>query len=110
MMGLSIIPKLLKPCHCWSKNKTICDGISDFSTLQKTCGRPLGLSFNHQTGDLYIADAYFGLLKIGSNGGAATQLVADAQGNPFRFLAGLDVDPVIGIVYFTEATSGYKIS
>ncbi|XP_061348793.1 protein STRICTOSIDINE SYNTHASE-LIKE 12-like [Gastrolobium bilobum] len=92
------------------RNKTICDGISDFSSLQETCGRPLGLSFNHQTGDLYIADAYFGLMKVAYDGGAATQLVADAQGNPFGFLAGLDVDPETGIVYFSEASSVLKIS
>ncbi|XP_058751138.1 helicase SWR1-like [Vicia villosa] len=43
------------------RNKKICDGLVDFSALQATCGRPLGLGFNHQTGDLYVADAYFGL-------------------------------------------------
>ncbi|KAJ1428131.1 Strictosidine synthase, conserved region [Sesbania bispinosa] len=91
------------------RDKAICDGISDFSPLQEICGRPLGLSFNHNSGDLYIADAYFGLVKVPSDGGAATQLVADDQGIPFGFLAGLDVDPGTGIVYFTEASSNFKI-
>ncbi|KAK6252050.1 hypothetical protein QUC31_013770 [Theobroma cacao] len=36
-----------------------------------TCGRPLGLKFNYETFNLYIADAYFGLPVVGSNGGVA---------------------------------------
>lgn len=87
----------------------MCDGISDFSSLQETCGRPLGLSFNYNTGDLYIVDAYFGLLKVPYDGGAATQLVADNEGDPFGFLTAVDVDPQTGIVYFTEASSTFKI-
>lgn len=87
----------------------MCDGISDFSILQETCGRPLGLSFCYQTGELFIADAYLGLVKVPFYGGAATQLVADAQGNAFGFLAGVDVDPENGTVYFSEASSGFKL-
>ncbi|KAG4390043.1 hypothetical protein GLYMA_06G208000v4 [Glycine max] len=97
--------------YTWQdRNKTICDGISDFSTLQETCGRPLGLSFYYQTGELFIADAYLGLVKVPYYGGAATQLVAHAQGsNPFGFLSGVDVEPDTGTVYFTEASSGFKL-
>lgn len=87
----------------------MCDGISDFSTFQETCGRPLGLSFYYKTGELFIADAYLGLVKVPFYGGAATQLVAHAQGNPFGFLAGVDVDPQTGIVYFSEASSDFKL-
>ncbi|OIW19689.1 hypothetical protein TanjilG_18499 [Lupinus angustifolius] len=91
-----------------TRNKT-CDGLADFSALQATCGRPLGLSFNHQTGELYAADAYFGLVKIGPNGGTPTQLVGTVQGTPLKFAAALDIDPDTGIVYFTEASSNYQI-
>ncbi|XP_061365217.1 protein STRICTOSIDINE SYNTHASE-LIKE 12-like [Gastrolobium bilobum] len=91
-----------------NRNNTTCDGLADFSTLQATCGRPLGLGFNHQTGELYVADAYFGLVKVGSNGGPPTQ-VGVTQDNPFHFVAGLDVDPDTGIVYFTEASANYQI-
>jgi hypothetical protein len=88
----------------------MCNGILDFSDLQETCGRPMGLSFDYNTGELYIADAYYGLVKVPYDGGAATQLVANnLEGNPFGFLAGVDVDPSTGIVYFTEASSHYKI-
>ncbi|XP_028753725.1 protein STRICTOSIDINE SYNTHASE-LIKE 11-like [Neltuma alba] len=93
------------PC----RNKTICDGISDFSEIQKTCGRPLGLAFNYQTSELYIADAYFGLMKVPSSGGSPTQVVSCVEGKSFRFLAGLDIDPQTGVVYFTEASTTYQI-
>uniref|UniRef100_A0A0R0K8U5 Strictosidine synthase conserved region domain-containing protein n=1 Tax=Glycine max TaxID=3847 RepID=A0A0R0K8U5_SOYBN len=91
-----------------NRNKTICDGISDFSTLQETCGRPLGLSFYYQTGELFIADAYLGPVKVPYYGGTATQLVADAQGNPF-WISFQDLDPETGSVYFTEASSSFKL-
>ncbi|KAG5049502.1 hypothetical protein JHK85_010605 [Glycine max] len=71
-----------------NRNKTICDGISDFSTLQETCGRPLGLSFYYQTGELFIADAYLGPVKVPYYG---------------------DLDPETGSVYFTEASSSFKL-
>ncbi|TKY54974.1 STRICTOSIDINE SYNTHASE 12 [Spatholobus suberectus] len=95
-----------------SRNKTICDGLADFSELQSTCGRPLGLRFNHQTGDLYVADAYSGLVKIGPNGGAPTQCFRgpQAQDNTttYQFLDGLDIDVNTGIVFFTEASANYR--
>ncbi|XP_020420387.1 protein STRICTOSIDINE SYNTHASE-LIKE 12 [Prunus persica] len=37
-----------------------------------------------------------------------TWLVEVKRGIPFRFLNGLDIDPITGIVYFTEATSVYE--
>lgn len=67
------------------------------------------MGFNHQTGELYVADAYFGLLKIGANGGPPIQLVGPAQGNSSMFADGLDIDPDTGIVYFTEASANFQI-
>ncbi|KAG5039364.1 hypothetical protein JHK85_011840 [Glycine max] len=96
-----------------NRNKTICDGLADFSELQATCGRPLGLRFNHQTNELYVADAYSGLIKIGPNGGAPTQCFKDIQpqqenlNTTLQFLDGLDVDVNTGIVYFTQASANY---
>ncbi|XP_058732907.1 protein STRICTOSIDINE SYNTHASE-LIKE 12-like [Vicia villosa] len=92
-----------------NRNKKICDGLADFSALQATCGRPLGLGFNHQTGDLYVADAYFGLVKVGPDGGNVTQLVGPEQGNTTMFADGLDVDPDTGIVYFTIASTNFQL-
>jgi hypothetical protein len=36
------------------------------------CGRALGILFHKRTGYLYIADAYYGLFKVGPEGGLAT--------------------------------------
>ncbi|CAJ1979081.1 unnamed protein product [Sphenostylis stenocarpa] len=70
------------------------------------CGRPLGLRFDKKTGDLFIADAYFGLLKVGPEGGLATSLVTEAEGIPLKFTNDVDLDGE-GNVYFTESTANY---
>ncbi|CAM6099096.1 unnamed protein product [Calypogeia fissa] len=70
------------------------------------CGRPLGLRFNKQTGDLYIADAYFGILKVGPQGGVAELLTNTADGKKFVFTNDLDIDDD-GAVYFTDSSSKY---
>jgi len=80
-----------------------CDGSTN-TKLEPVCGRPLGLKFNSATCDLYIADAYYGLLVVGPEGGVATQLAASAEGVPFRFMNALDVDSRTGVVYFTDSS------
>ncbi|CAL5333810.1 unnamed protein product [Camellia sinensis] len=45
--------------------------VQPFAPEKHVCGRPLGLRFDKKTGDLYIADAYFGLQVVGPNGGLA---------------------------------------
>ena len=92
----------------WFRNRTICDGFSDLSEIQAICGRPLGLGFNHQTGELYATDGYYGLVKVGPNGGKATQFVGPAQSKSTVFANGLDVDPNTGIVYFTIASTKFQ--
>ena len=71
------------------------------------CGRPLGLRFDKRTGDLYIADAYFGLMKVGPNGGLATSLATEAEGVPLRFTNDVDIDAA-GNVYFTDSSAYYQ--
>ena len=71
------------------------------------CGRTLGLRFDKRTGDLYIADAYFGLMKVGPEGGLATSLTTVAGGVPFTFTNDLDIDEH-GNVYFTASSSIYQ--
>nr|CAB3501771.1 unnamed protein product [Digitaria exilis] len=71
------------------------------------CGRPLGLQFHARTGDLYIADAYLGLMKVGPGGGKATVLATEADGVPFNFVNGIDVDQVTGDIYFTDSSTTY---
>ncbi|XVF05044.1 hypothetical protein REPUB_Repub05bG0137200 [Reevesia pubescens] len=70
------------------------------------CGRPLGLRFD-KNGDLYIADAYLGLFKVGPEGGLATSLVTEADGVPLRFTNDLDIDDE-GNIYFTDSSSVYQ--
>ncbi|KAL5720728.1 cohesin loading factor Ssl3 [Ranunculus cassubicifolius] len=74
---------------------------------EHVCGRPLGLRFNKKTGDLYIADAYFGLMVVGPEGGLATLLVDKAEGVPLRFTNDLDIDED-GNIYFTDSSSNYQ--
>ncbi|MED6151771.1 cohesin loading factor Ssl3 [Stylosanthes scabra] len=80
---------------------------TSYMTTEHICGRPLGLRFHKKTGDLYIADAYFGLLKVGPEGGLATPLTNEAEGVPFRFTNDVDVDEE-GNVYFTDSSTIYQ--
>ncbi|XP_047325742.1 protein STRICTOSIDINE SYNTHASE-LIKE 3-like [Impatiens glandulifera] len=71
------------------------------------CGRPLGLRFDKKTGDLYIADAYFGLMKVGPEGGLATSLTREAEGIPLTFTNDLDIDEQ-GNVIFTDSSTIFQ--
>ncbi|CAD6249116.1 unnamed protein product [Miscanthus lutarioriparius] len=77
---------------------------------ESKCGRPLGLRFHHQSSNLYIADAYKGLMRVGPGGGGATVLAADVDGVPLRFTNGVDVDQVTGDVFFTDSSMNYPWS
>lgn len=82
--------------------------MEDHEELEHICGRPLGLGFNNNTGDLYIADAYLGLLKVGSEGGSVTQVHGPESGFTLRFTNGLDIDQHTGLVYFTDSSSHHS--
>ncbi|KAL8496249.1 hypothetical protein ACS0TY_020093 [Phlomoides rotata] len=93
-----------------SNRSSLCDPKpSPLSYLKNEhiCGRPLGLRFDKKTGDLYIADAYFGLMKVGPEGGLATSLTTEAEGVPLRFSNDLDIDDQ-GNVYFTDSSTKYQ--
>lgn len=79
----------------------------DYLKDEHICGRPLGLRFDKRSGDLYIADAYFGIMKVGPQGGLATSLTTEADGVPLRFTNDLDVDDQ-GNVYFTDSSSVFQ--
>lgn len=53
---------------------------------ESVCGRPLGLQFHHASGDLYVADAYLGLLRVPARGGLAKVVTTEAIDVPFNFL------------------------
>ncbi|XP_022744254.1 protein STRICTOSIDINE SYNTHASE-LIKE 2-like [Durio zibethinus] len=85
-----------------------CEGQHDHRETEQNCGRPLGICFSEATGDLYIADAYMGLLKVGPEGGLATRIATHAQGSPFKFINGLDINQSDGSIYFTDSSSLYQ--
>ncbi|XP_076894896.1 protein STRICTOSIDINE SYNTHASE-LIKE 12-like [Bidens hawaiensis] len=80
-----------------NRTKKLCDGTNDLE-LGPICGRPVALSFNYKSGDLYITDAFFGLLVVGFNGGLATQLSGG-----YKYLSGIDVESYTQNVYMTDA-------
>ncbi|XP_076893675.1 protein STRICTOSIDINE SYNTHASE-LIKE 10-like [Bidens hawaiensis] len=75
--------------------------------MEDKCGRPLDLKFDKNRGVLYIADASFGLLELGPNGGLATSLVSEVQGLPLLFTNALDIDYTNGFIYFTDSSQLY---
>jgi len=86
-----------------------CGGTTN-AALGGICGRTLGLGMNYKTSELYLADAYHGLLVVGPKGGLAKQLLSSAGGQPLKWLDGIDVDQTTGNVYFTDASSVYNFS
>ncbi|KAM0904262.1 hypothetical protein ACQ4PT_018142 [Festuca glaucescens] len=74
---------------------------------ESLCGRPLGLAFHRNSGDLYIADAYKGLMRVGPDGGESEVLATGVDGVPFNFVNGIEVDQATGDVYFTDSSLTY---
>ncbi|KAL6548799.1 Protein STRICTOSIDINE SYNTHASE-LIKE 13 [Orobanche gracilis] len=75
--------------------------------LEPRCGRPLGLRFDRKSGDLYIADAYYGLVVVGPEGGLATPLATQAGGEPILFANDLDIHEN-GSIFFTDTSNRYN--
>ncbi|XP_006649792.1 protein STRICTOSIDINE SYNTHASE-LIKE 13 [Oryza brachyantha] len=75
--------------------------------VERQCGRPLGLRFHRDTGELYVADAYYGLMAVGPNGGVATSVARQVGGNPINFANDLDIHRN-GSVFFTDTSMRYS--
>ena len=75
--------------------------------VEPQCGRPLGQRFDKKTGDLYIADAYYGLLVVGPEGGIATPLATHVEGKPIFFANDLDIHNN-GSIFFTDTSKRYN--
>ncbi len=75
-------------------------------TLINTGGRPLGLEFDG-LGNLWIADAKKGLLKLSQNG-VLTVMATEAAGIPFGFTDDLDIASD-GTIYFSDASIRWPI-
>ncbi|MGH1419363.1 MAG: SMP-30/gluconolactonase/LRE family protein [Hyphomicrobiaceae bacterium] len=68
-------------------------------------GRVLGIEFS-DVGELYAADAYRGLLKIGSDGKVTVLANATSDGSPIRYANDLDIDRD-GTVYFSDSSTKF---
>ena len=79
-----------------------------YFNTEHLCGRPLGLQFNKMSKDLYIADAYFGLLIVHPGEKLAATIVSHAEGLPLRFTNSLDIAQDTGIVYFTDSSMRFQ--
>ncbi|EXB76384.1 Strictosidine synthase 1 [Morus notabilis] len=95
-----------------SPNRTSleCDGTNNPATLGVTCGRPFGVGFYFRENQLFIADAYRGLLVGVLGKKLAVPIATGAEGVPFKFPNALDVDQLTGDVYFTDASARFSLS
>ncbi|CAM0150427.1 unnamed protein product [Urochloa decumbens] len=85
-----------------------CRGSQDPSR-EHECGRPLGLKFNNETGELYVADAYHGLRVVGPEDNVSKPLVPEWQGSrPFSFANGIEIDYETGVIYFTKTSTRFQ--
>ncbi|KAK8680379.1 hypothetical protein V6N13_109325 [Hibiscus sabdariffa] len=93
-----------------NRSKPLCDGITN-PDLGRVCGRPFGLGLHYATNQLYVCDAYLGLMVLGSGTGGrlATPVSVGVEGVPYRFCNGLDVHQLSGNVFFSDSTTAYDL-
>ncbi|XP_024978344.1 protein STRICTOSIDINE SYNTHASE-LIKE 6-like [Cynara cardunculus var. scolymus] len=90
----------------WIKRVKLTDSVAD-SVVENwvhTGGRPIGIAMD-ESGDVFVADAYKGLLKVSSDG-KLELLTHEAEGVKFGMPDGVAVAKN-GMVYFTDATYKY---
>ncbi|KAL5063595.1 hypothetical protein RYX36_025332 [Vicia faba] len=92
----------------WIKRVTVNESVAD-SVVEKwinTGGRPLGLALE-KTGELIVADADKGLLRI-TREMKIELLVNEVEGLKFKLTDGVDVAHD-GTIYFTDASHKYSV-
>ncbi|XP_076315762.1 adipocyte plasma membrane-associated protein-like [Tachypleus tridentatus] len=87
---------------------------SDCELQQKgsICGRPLGLRFDKK-GNLYVADAYYGILMVNVKSGSVETLLplsTEVEGKPIMLPNDLDIDEEQGIIYFTDTSTKWPFN
>jgi hypothetical protein len=82
----------------YKKNCICVDPARRSEDAERTCGRA-HLQFYSKTDDLYFADAYMGLMRVGPAGGVADVVAVKGDGVPFNFTNGVDVDQATGDGY-----------
>lgn len=91
----------------WSEACTPLSLTTPNHALEHVCGRPLGLRFHKGTGELWIADAYLGIMKVGAQGGQAEVVLSEIDGVPMKFVNDLDFDND-GNLYFTDSSTHWQ--
>lgn len=76
------------------------------TVIANTGGRPLGLEYDLM-GNLYVADAVKGLLRIAPDG-VITGIASEAEGGIFRYANGVAIARN-GVVYFTDSSMRFGI-
>lgn len=80
------------------------DWYSEVEVFATTGGRPLGMEFDGD-GQLIVADAYQGLLRIAPDG-TVTVLTNQVDGSPIAYADDLDI-AADGRIYFSDASSKF---
>ncbi|XP_015120142.1 adipocyte plasma membrane-associated protein [Diachasma alloeum] len=83
-----------------------CDGLWE----EEKCGRPLGLKFDKK-GNLFVADAYYGIFKVNVKTGKYEKIVDPAQpisGRRPMLPNSIDVTSN-GDLYWTDSSSDFKL-
>ncbi|KAL6531039.1 transcription initiation factor TFIIH subunit [Orobanche hederae] len=75
--------------------------------VEPACGRPLGLSFEKKSGELYFCDGYFGVMKVGPKGGLAEKVVDEVEGQKIMFANQMDIDEEDDAIYFNDSSDTY---
>ncbi|KAI3781231.1 hypothetical protein L2E82_11240 [Cichorium intybus] len=95
-------------CHDgWIKRLTLSDSVADIGVENwaNTGGRPLGMAVD-ESGDVFVADGYKGLLKVTVDG-KVELLTDEAEGVKIGLADGVVVTKN-GMIYFTDATYKYN--
>jgi len=87
-----------------SQDRALCGTAVTFEPL---CGRPLGLFFDRAE-NLWVADAYKGILKIPRTNPSSTQVIVNSyNGIAFKMLNSLYLTNDESTLYFTDSTQVY---
>lgn len=65
------------------------------------------MKIHKETGEMWIADAYLGIVKVGPEGGQAEVVLNEIDGVRMKFVNDLDFDDE-GVLYFTDSSTHWQ--